>query len=116
MDMFLNRIQFTKKVKAGYIVELDIISRKTILEYYELPKLQISENENWTTSSKGLWISVGVFLSGGYDSTLVTALLQKNRKEKLNTFTIGFEDKKFNEAKNVSQHLGTNTIVQIKKH
>jgi len=51
-----------------------------------------------------------LFLSGGYDSTAVTAVLQKNRSEKLKTFTIGFKEKKYNEAneaKKISQHLGT---------
>jgi asparagine synthase (glutamine-hydrolysing) len=55
-------------------------------------------------------VPVGVFLSGGYDSTAVTALLQKNSTQKIKTFTIGFEDPKFNEAhhaKNVAEYLGT---------
>jgi asparagine synthase (glutamine-hydrolysing) len=55
-------------------------------------------------------VPVGVFLSGGYDSTLVTALLQKDSTAKIKTFTIGFEDKTINEAnhaKEVAAHLGT---------
>lgn len=55
-------------------------------------------------------VPVGVFLSGGYDSTAVTALLQKDSTEKLNTFTIGFPDGE-NEApfaEKVAKHLGTN--------
>ncbi|GAB3508426.1 asparagine synthetase B family protein [Emticicia fontis] len=56
-------------------------------------------------------VPVGVFLSGGIDSSLVTTLLQKESQVPLNTFTIGFEDKRFNEAvhaKNVAKTLGTN--------
>jgi asparagine synthase (glutamine-hydrolysing) len=55
-------------------------------------------------------VPVGMFLSGGIDSSLVTALLQKNSNRQLKTFTIGFEDPNFNEAghaKAVSQHIGT---------
>ncbi|MBF8964582.1 asparagine synthase (glutamine-hydrolyzing) [Pontibacter sp. FD36] len=55
-------------------------------------------------------VPVGVFLSGGYDSTLVTALIQANQSQKLKTFCIGFDDKQFNEAKyarEVANHLGT---------
>jgi len=55
-------------------------------------------------------VPVGVFLSGGYDSTLVTALLAQDRDRRLHTFTIGFEDKKYNEAehaKAVAKHFNT---------
>lgn len=55
-------------------------------------------------------VPVGVFLSGGYDSACVTALLQKNRTEKLKTFTIAVPDIGLNEApyaKDVAKHLGT---------
>jgi asparagine synthase (glutamine-hydrolysing) len=43
-------------------------------------------------------VPVGIFLSGGYDSSLVTALVQKNEPKPIKTFTIGFEDGNYNEA------------------
>jgi len=52
---------------------------------------------------------VGIFLSGGYDSSTVTAILQSSRTEKLKTFTIGFEEGN-NEApyaKKIASYLGT---------
>jgi asparagine synthase (glutamine-hydrolysing) len=55
-------------------------------------------------------VPVGVFLSGGYDSSLVTALLSGNRKRKLHTYTIGFENEQYDEAehaKMVAKHFGT---------
>ncbi len=55
-------------------------------------------------------VPVGVFLSGGYDSACVTALLQKNHTEKIKTFTIGVPDDGLNEApyaKDIAAHLGT---------
>ncbi len=55
-------------------------------------------------------VDVGVFLSGGYDSTCVTALLQKDSTKKLKTFTIGFHEEDFNEAvfaKEYAKILGT---------
>ena len=56
-------------------------------------------------------VPVGLFLSGGYDSSTVTALLQTNQNEKLNTFTIGFKQKELNEAddaKKIAKLLKTN--------
>ena len=55
-------------------------------------------------------VPVGVFLSGGYDSALVTALLQKNNSEKIKTFTIGMPDAGLNEApfaKEIAKHFST---------
>lgn len=55
-------------------------------------------------------VPVGVFLSGGYDSSCVAALLQKNSSVPLKTFTIGMGEEKLNEApfaKEIARRLGT---------
>ncbi len=55
-------------------------------------------------------VSLGTFLSGGIDSSLITALLQKNNQQPIRSFTIGFEEEDFNEApfaRSVAKHLGT---------
>ena len=55
-------------------------------------------------------VPLGSFLSGGIDSSLITALMQKISLSKIKTFTIGFEDPQFDEsisAKNISKHIGT---------
>jgi len=54
-------------------------------------------------------VPVGMFLSGGIDSSTVCALLSKEGI-KLKTFTIGFYEKEYNEAeyaKKVAEYLGT---------
>jgi asparagine synthase (glutamine-hydrolysing) len=117
----------TYKLTAGHILKLDLSSKNTelcqywnVYDYYNKPKLSISlpdaigETEQILSKSFAYRmvadVPVGVFLSGGYDSSCVTALLQKNSSEKIKTFTIGSTDKLLDEApfaKQIAQHLGT---------
>ena len=117
----------TYKLKPGYFMVIDIATQKmqsrqywNVYDAYNKPTLKIDlpeailETENLLTSAfKYRMVSdvpVGVFLSGGYDSSCVTALLQKNSSEKIKTFTIGVPDAGLNEApfaKEIAAHLGT---------
>jgi asparagine synthase (glutamine-hydrolysing) len=59
---------------------------------------------------------IGSFLSGGYDSTVITAYMAKLMSEKVQTYSIGFQSPQFNEAhhaKQIANYLGTNHHEEI---
>jgi asparagine synthase (glutamine-hydrolysing) len=91
-----------------------------VYDSYNKPKLDISFEEAKAETEKILTkafqyrmvadVPVGVFLSGGYDSTSVATLLQKNSSTPLKTFTIGVKTEKLDEApfaKEIANKLGT---------
>lgn len=114
------------KLPAGYYGIFDISNRKfekteywSIVPFYKLPKFEKTENELVDELEKLLInscsyrmvsdVPVGVFLSGGIDSSIVAAILQKQYGN-IHTFTIGFQEQKYNEAayaKQVANYLGT---------
>lgn len=119
--------QNTYKLQPGHFLKIDIARKEVtqhrywdVLEYYNKPKLRISEEEAaeeverlFKSAFQYRMVSdvpVGVFLSGGFDSSVVTAILQKNNTQKIKTFTIGFDVKKWDEApyaKQIAEYLGT---------
>jgi asparagine synthase (glutamine-hydrolysing) len=99
----------TYKLEPGHYLALDLNNNEfKIHEYwnsdlfYSLPKLTLSYDEAKSelhTLLKSAYnyrmiadVPVGVFLSGGYDSTSVAAILQDSSESKIKTFTIGFEE------------------------
>jgi asparagine synthase (glutamine-hydrolysing) len=55
-------------------------------------------------------VNIGSFLSGGTDSSLITAIMQKNSEKKIKTFSVLFKERKYNEeyySKKISLFLKT---------
>ena len=56
-------------------------------------------------------VPIGAFLSGGIDSSLICAIMQEQSSARINTYTIGFHEREFDEApfaRQVAQQIGTN--------
>ena len=82
----------SKVSESEYVEELDSLLNKTV------SKQMLSD------------VPIGAFLSGGIDSSTIVALMQANSLKKIKTFTIGFDEFDYNEAKyakKISKILGT---------
>jgi asparagine synthase (glutamine-hydrolysing) len=125
----------THKLSPGYRLEFDLHKKQfnlfsywNILKIFNKQKLDISFDEASEKLEEILIdsfklrmvadVPVGLFLSGGYDSSCVAALLSKNVSAPLKTFTIGFENERYNEshfARTVANHLGTDHTEYLMK-
>jgi asparagine synthase (glutamine-hydrolysing) len=85
---------------------------KEIISNYSEAKLLLDHEINLAVERRLMSdVPLGTFLSGGIDSSLISAIATKQSSTKLNTFSIGFKDAKHNEsvyASKVAEHLGSN--------
>ena len=117
------------KLLPGHLLKVSLnLQEPVITEYWSAteiaqknPKLSFPNDEDAIDSLEGILrssvkqqmiadVPIGAFLSGGIDSSVITSLMQEQSMEKIKTFTIGFDQKGFNEAehaKAVASHLGT---------
>lgn len=114
------------KLSPGHFLTIDQKSNIDISKYWEASKIYL-DNEviktDFQETSEHLEkillesfklrmvadVPVGLFLSGGIDSSLIAALLT-NSGVKLKTFTIGFSEKEYDEsikAQKIANHLST---------
>jgi asparagine synthase (glutamine-hydrolysing) len=116
------------KVKSAHMMRFDLSSREVhdvkywdIVDYYNKPRVKMSEEEIINKSEAllksaiiakvGTSKKIGAFLSGGYDSSAISAILSSDKTIDLYTFTVGFDDCELDEAPfalKIAEHLKIN--------
>ena len=123
--------QYVKHIEPASFYEIDIDTLDTkMTNYWQITNTKedekISEDEVLKKIDHILTdaikirlrsdVGIGAFLSGGLDSSLVCAMTKKNFDISLDTYTIGFKEKKFDEsmhAKQVADFCGLDNNIHI---
>ncbi|MDD5680368.1 MAG: asparagine synthase (glutamine-hydrolyzing) [Candidatus Omnitrophica bacterium] len=117
------------KLEPGCFLEVDVLKGKVTKHRYWDLKLEIFERSEpeWLERLNAVLddtiriylrsdVPFGVFLSGGVDSSLVTALMAKHLEKPVRTFSIGFKEEAHSElqfAAEASRVMGTSHYEKI---
>jgi len=125
-------IQDVYKLPPGNYMEIDLETKKRVVEnYWDLKRVKVCKL-SYQEAKEELHellrdavkirlqsdVPIGSFLSGGIDSALVTSIASEVSDTQINTFSIGFENPKYDEskiAKNFSEIINTNHTETICK-
>jgi len=127
-------IQGVKKLRPGHILWIDEKGMKETC-YWSIDKIRIDNSlsrlaekelidrldDMLRKSVKSRMISdvpLGVFLSGGIDSSLITSIIAQYSNRPIKAFTVGFEERPYDEsdyARKIAQHLNVDHNLQVMK-
>jgi asparagine synthase (glutamine-hydrolysing) len=118
-----------RKLMPGHYLELDAASGLAVRQYWEIPKPGAACEERSEKRSDDSWIAecrerleetvrmrlmsdvpLGMFLSGGVDSSAIAAIMKRNFTGPVKTFAVGYQEAEFSElpyARHVAQAIGT---------
>ena len=117
--------QEIRKLPPGHTLEIDSAGKVTIRQYWDLSPNEEGARESEQQGTEKYRemlegavkshlmsdVPLGMFLSGGLDSSAIAALMTKLRREPIETFSVGYEEEAFSElgyARAVSKHIGSN--------
>ena len=105
------KFQNNKLIETSYWGTENLIDKKVFSDFVDTKK-KLNNLINESVEKRLVSdVPLGAFLSGGTDSSLVSAVAQKINDQPVNTFSIGYKEAKYNEsehAKKVAEYLGTN--------
>ena len=113
-----------RKLLPGHTLEIGSDGKLQIEQYWDLPLTEDTSDHGgqyYVGSYRDLLegavkshlmsdVPLGVFLSGGLDSSAVAALMTKIRREPIETFSVGYKEQQYSElphARTVAQHLNS---------
>src|SRR5579884_1567150 len=116
--------QGIRKLMPGHTLTLDAASGEIKIEqFWDVPKAQPENRseEEWISECRQRLeetvrlrlmsdVPLGMFLSGGVDSSAIAALMKRMRREPVKTFSVGYKEGAYSElsyAREVSSAIGT---------
>ena len=85
-------------IQCNQYWELAITEKYYSYSYEDCKKILREKMFNAVEARMVSDVPIGAFLSGGFDSSIIVGIMAKISANKINTFTIGFDDKQYDES------------------